>query len=159
MEKECLKCGNNFEVKNSEAKRGNGKFCSRSCASKYNVINRFSKINKPNVKCAYCDKMFYKNRSKIKRSKSGLFFCCREHKDKAQRIGGVSEIMPSHYREGQYSYRSLALNNKEAKCERCGWEKHIAGIVIHHKDRNRDNNVLENLEVLCACCHNIEHWS
>jgi predicted HNH restriction endonuclease len=29
--------------------------------------------------------------------------------------------------------------------------------VIHHKDRDRDNNAMENLAVLCPNCHAIEH--
>ena len=43
-------------------------------------------------------------------------------------------------------------------CERCGFD-HYAAIIVHHKDRDRDNNTLENLEVLCANCHAIEHYN
>lgn len=45
------------------------------------------------------------------------------------------------------------------KCERCNYDDHPAGIEIHHKDRNRENNSIENLEVLCAICHRIEHYN
>jgi predicted nucleic acid-binding Zn ribbon protein len=43
-------------------------------------------------------------------------------------------------------------------CERCGYNV-IAGLIIHHKDRNRQNNSLGNLETLCSNCHCIEHYS
>lgn len=35
-------------------------------------------------------------------------------------------------------------------CKRCGSSNKI---VIHHKDKNRKNNNLENLEILCMSCH------
>lgn len=102
---------------------------------------------------------FIKNKSKRANSKSGLYFCCRECKDQAQRIGGIKEIMPLHYGEGHFAdYRKLAIRNKSTVCERCNYDENIAAIVVHHKDRDRSNNSLENLEVLCANCHAIEHW-
>jgi len=39
-------------------------------------------------------------------------------------------------------------------CELCGQQKNV---LIHHKDRNRNNNSLQNLQILCASCHAIEH--
>lgn len=42
-------------------------------------------------------------------------------------------------------------------CQRCGWD--IAPILeLHHKDRNRKNNTLSNLEFLCPNCHTLEHY-
>lgn len=43
------------------------------------------------------------------------------------------------------------------KCERCGFTVTGADLPRHHKDRDRSNNSPENLEVLCAACHRIEH--
>src|SRR5215475_603665 len=42
-------------------------------------------------------------------------------------------------------------------CERCGKRGSSQEWPRHHKDRNRTNNTLENLEVLCHACHNREH--
>jgi 5-methylcytosine-specific restriction endonuclease McrA len=39
-------------------------------------------------------------------------------------------------------------------CNRC---KSSNNLGVHHKDRNRSNNEISNLEVLCARCHRIEH--
>ena len=40
------------------------------------------------------------------------------------------------------------------RCERCICDEDL---LIHHIDRDRSNNNIENLEVLCTSCHAIEH--
>lgn len=154
----CLNCNENSKAPLREVNRGNGKFCGHSCASSYNGYKRFAKINKPNVICAYCDIKFYKNASKRKLSKSGLYFCCRGHKDLSQRIGGIKEIQPPHYGTTLQDYRSIAFAVYKKLCMRCGYMKHSAAIIVHHKDRDRSNNNISNLEVLCCNCHAIEHY-
>lgn len=43
-------------------------------------------------------------------------------------------------------------------CERCGHkDRWNSPLARHHKDRNRLNNTLDNLEVLCPTCHAVEH--
>ena len=152
----CLKCGKEKLVRRTDINRGYGKFCSLTCSAKYNAVKI---IHPPNVKCAHCGKEFYKNNTQRKKSRSGLFFCCRKHKDISQTIGkyGVSEIFPDHYGDGTSRYRDRALSSYGAKCNRCGYNENIKAIVVHHKDRDRSNNELLNLEVLCANCHLIEH--
>lgn len=42
------------------------------------------------------------------------------------------------------------------KCERCGnthWLNEKIKLQVHHKDGDRTNNLLENLELLCLNCH------
>lgn len=41
-------------------------------------------------------------------------------------------------------------------CERCRFSNSHA-LVVHHIDRDRQNNSPANLETLCANCHKIEH--
>ena len=67
-------------------------------------------------------------KSKKSKSNSGFYFCCRAHKDQSQKIGGIIAL---DYGDGaRINYRNLALTNKEAKCERCGWDKHIVVVGI-----------------------------
>lgn len=156
--KSCLNCEKLFDALVREVNRGNGKYCSLVCAMKHIGANR--PRPEANVICAHCNKSFYKNISKQTRSKSGLFFCSRECKDVAQCIGGIRSIMPPHFGQTVKNYRTIAfrVENKPKICERCGFDKHEAAIIVHHKDRNRKNNHIDNLEVLCANCHLIEHY-
>lgn len=71
--------------------------------------------------------------------------------------------MPAHYgvitrKDDCKHYRKIAFNAKPQCCERCGYDSHPAAIIVHHIDRNRMNDDIANLEVLCANCHAIEHW-
>lgn len=45
---------------------------------------------------------------------------------------------------------------KEHKCERCNlteWLGEPIPLELHHIDGNRDNNTLENFQLLCPNCH------
>ena len=155
----CQECNKPFEAPLRDLKRGRAKFCSLHCSSKFNGRIRVKPA--ANVICAMCAKPFYINNSKRAKSKSGLYFCCRAHKDAAQRIGGITQIQPPHYGTGNGTndYRTRAINKYGPVCNRCGYHDNIAAITVHHKDRNRQNPAIENLEVLCANCHAIEHWA
>lgn len=77
---ECSNCSKHFwrlkkEVDKKIKKNQKNIYCSQKC--------RRSQIV---VKCSYCNNNFYSKKSRLKKSKSGLYFCCREHKDLAQRI-------------------------------------------------------------------------
>jgi hypothetical protein len=125
-------------------------YCSAKCY--------FDTVNPNNarveVTCAHCGILFKKPKSKLPGSKSGLFFCCREHKDIAQSY--IKEIMPDHYGTGSSDYRSIAFKAHGEYCAECGCSI-FAVLEVHHKDKDRSNNDPSNLEVLCANCHTLEH--
>lgn len=153
----CLQCKEEFQALLKDHKRGRAKFCSRKCSGKYKTENFIPKEH--NVICSWCKKDFYKNDSKKKLSKSGLFFCSRKCKDTAQGLFGLKELHLPHYgQNGHAYYRRKAFSVKPKKCERCPYDEHEAAIIVHHKDRNRMNDDISNLEVLCCNCHAIEHW-
>lgn len=56
----------------------------------------------------------------------------------------------------RYSIFRRKLIEEIGKCEICGFDNEFA-LVAHHKDMDKKNNTRENLILLCANCHYIEH--
>lgn len=66
-----------------------------------------------------------------------------------------SPCVKSHKLKGKL----LKDNVKEHICERCrksSWLNKQIPLELHHKDGDRYNNELENLELLCPNCHALE---
>lgn len=69
--------------------------------------------------------------------------------------GGAQQAENNHrYIHGKGSYSRRGFEHYGRICNRCGSMKHL---LVHHKDENRTNNQLENLEVLCKGCHQKHH--
>lgn len=49
------------------------------------------------------------------------------------------------------------LESRGNNCERCNYDKYQI-LQVHHKDRNRANSNLDNLELICPNCHYEEHY-
>jgi len=57
---------------------------------------------------------------------------------------------------GIATYARKAYKEYAYRCNKCGIiDKRV--LLVHHKDKNRYNNNIENLEVLCWNCHIIKH--
>jgi hypothetical protein len=54
------------------------------------------------------------------------------------------------------TYRRRALMEFGARCNRCGYSSEVKMLDCHHKDSDRANNYLDNLEILCVWCHALE---
>lgn len=142
----CIICGNKFEKK----RRTTGKYCSVECVHK-------SLQNRINVKCDECGKIYGVKASKYKNHKSKFFFCSRKCKDLAQSISdGSGKLTPNCYKTGKTSYKKRAMFKLENKCVDCGYIDNYL-LVVHHKDGNRDNNNINNLEIVCHNCHAKRH--
>ena len=143
---------------------------------------------KPNTECIVCSKQIYKRPSQIE-SNNGQVFCstacygisCRKEKpclicgklmlaglhkktcsrkcSNQNRLGiKYKNNKPDNKIRSQEILKVRLLKTRGLKCERCGYNKYEI-LHIHHKDRNRSNNNLENLELICPNCHFEEHYS
>lgn len=141
----------------------------------------------PNTKCAVCKKEIYRRPSEIK-SNRGQVFCSANCYGISQRkeipcvvcgkllLAGFnkktcSRTCANKYRAGikykigrpkdkTITFRVIKLRilqERGNKCERCDYNKYEI-LQIHHKDRNRKNNNLDNLALICPNCHFEEHY-
>jgi len=64
----------------------------------------------------------------------------------------------SYWRGGhsQSRYERIRKLIKLQTCEMCG--KTECRLDTHHKDRDKSNNTVDNIMVLCASCHAIVHY-
>lgn len=67
-----------------------------------------------------------------------------------------------NYKDGSFTYETIRneIKNKVRYCERCEIDLLTATHylwAVHHKDHNHFNNDVNNLELLCKRCHQIEH--
>jgi YHS domain-containing protein len=118
-------------------------FCSRKCQNA-------AKVTSEEHQCATCSKIVIRTKSGFKQSKSGRVYCsrtCATIKNNTYKTG------ENHPNWSGGSYRKL-IEIKE--CYQCG-DIRTYLLVVHHKDKDRSNNAIDNLEVLCQNCHVTRH--
>jgi len=148
--KKCKICGKGFHIKPFHAKKGWGKYCSIECRTKAQFKGRW-------VECGYCGKKIWRTPKDFKRSKRNKFFfsvgCHCSWENKNVRYG----INAPNWVSGETAYGDLMRRyNIPYKCVRCGIvDKRV--LVVHHRDGNRRNNKIDNLERICCNCHAILH--
>lgn len=106
--------------------------------------------------CAKCGRTIQRRPVDLQRSKTGNLYCSKSCSNSSNNSLFRQHENNPNYTHGRSSYRNRRLKESEMKCERCGFDDPRA-LQVHHKDKNRKNNRLENLELLCANCHLIEH--
>lgn len=140
----------------------------------------------PNTFCVICNKPIYKRPSQLQLNK-GRAFCgiacygissrkekpcvvCGKmlmaHFNKKTCSRGCSNVLRTgiKYRIGRpkdkvvhyLALKKRLLKLRGDKCEKCDYNK-IKILQVHHIDRNRENNSLDNLELICPNCHSEEH--
>ena len=129
--KTCEVCGKPFETVPSSSKQ-------HCCSPKCMGIRR-RKWPREQI-CMFCKKKFMARRADIR-------FCskkCASRKRWHNHIPKIRDcdVIPRH---------------KMKQCARCGFNKYPQILERHHIDRNRSNNAINNLEILCPNCHDIEH--
>lgn len=134
----CIICHNEFEHILCRANKA--KYCSRKCYHKAQ-----STKGSIDFKCIHCDKPFKGSPSDIGKRK----YCSR------------ACINKENHKTFEASFttvrKALLARNQIEQCERCGYKECKKILGVHHKDRNRNNNKRDNLEILCPNCHSLEH--
>ncbi len=106
--------------------------------------------------CSVCGQLSYKTQKGLKRSKSGKYFCPK----KCQTLWCNQlyiEEKHANFTTGMHSYRSALDRNKVPKiCRLCKTTDYRV-LAVHHIDKNRKNNELNNLPWLCHNCHFLAH--
>ena len=139
----CLLCKKPLSY---DQKRNHNKFCSCSCAAKYN--NMFDKdgiLKHPKRNCKRCGAILsYKTKGDYCKK-------CIADANIEYKINNNIEIDPAVLRRYVIKTRGNKCENPECGIET--WCGEPAPIDLHHKDGNHKNNKLENLELLCKNCH------
>lgn len=168
-DKTCAVCGEHFIAKVSSAK-----YC-QSCREELRR-NRFkthrTKPHKPKDKaCKKCGEIFSPRANNVKYCDSCKqvlkdskylrkpFLKCEICGELYIKTGNNQKKCLDCQRRQLYKgrYRAIAFKNLPHVCNRCGKKVTIGTSNVHHKDRNRKNNDLQNLEILCRSCHRVEH--
>lgn len=171
--KQCNHCQSDFSVANY--RKDSALYCSRKCLA-------LASRSEHTTKCVVCESLFTHISSRANKAK----YCSKKCYYKALKDKGTVEYACAHCNKifhdapsRKRKYCSKTCVNKAekqtwkpnyttirkqmlrrgmlVKCERCGYNANPAILGVHHKDRNRNNNELENLEVLCPNCHSEEH--
>lgn len=137
----CNICSKPIYRRPSQIKHNNGHvFCSLTCSA---VSQR------KETPCIVCNKpilaQFHKktcSRSCANINRTGIKYTGRAPKDKVKSQRALK-------------VRLIAARGKV--CERCGYDRYKI-LQVHHKNRDRNNNKLDNLELICPNCHCIEHY-
>lgn len=142
-------CGNQIEVQTSHLRSGTITSC--GCLAGKNI----SKV------CQNCGIKLHKAQYKYCSNKCQKEF---ENQQKLQDIflGNISGLKKATNSNPKISdtLREFLLKESNYKCQLCGWGgiNPYSGkscLEIHHIDGNRQNNLRENLQVLCPNCHSL----
>lgn len=144
--KQCLKA---FHAKPFWVKKGYGIYCSSAC-------QYLGRRNGGMMPCSVCGKSTYKKALELKRSKSGKFFCGKSCQA-IWRNDYFSGERHANWKDGSSTYRSVLEKSSIAmRCVLCRTtDKRV--LAVHHIDKNRKNNKIENLAYLCHNCHHLVH--
>lgn len=136
---ECLICKKPIYRRPVEIKRGRV-FCSKACNGK---------ADRKEHPCVICKSQILASAHKKTCSRS----CANKHRAGIKYKIGRPKDKAMHQR----ALKIRLLQQRDSSCERCRYNKREI-LHVHHKDRNRNNNDLENLELICPNCHYEEHY-
>jgi len=131
-------------VLKSRQETGYPLYCSIKCRME-------STLKRNTYTCSICDKSIYK--SYKSKNKDGKMFCgksCSAIYNNSLR--DIKEEKHPNWVGGNNSYQIIARRRYKEECAICGIKDKYC-LNTHHIDSDRDNNIAENLIILCANCH------
>lgn len=137
----CTICKKPIYRRPIEMERNKGRvFCNMSC---YGISSR------KEIPCLMCGKLILAGFNKKTCGRS----CANKHREGIQyKINRPKDKVVS-----ERSLKIRLLNARGTVCERCNYSKPEI-LQVHHKDRNRNNNSMDNLLLICPNCHYEEHY-
>jgi len=137
---QCYVCAKRIYRRPCELKKSNGRaFCNKVC------FGLFCRKEKP---CIICKKPILAGLHKKTCSRG----CSNKHRTGIQhKIGRPRDVVVS-----QHAIKLRVFKEKGLKCERCGYGKYEI-LQVHHRNRDRNDNHMQNLELICPNCHMAEH--
>jgi 5-methylcytosine-specific restriction endonuclease McrA len=135
----CTVCGESIYRRPIEIQRGRV-FCGSECYGKANRKEKPCVICKTPILASANKKTCSRRCANINRA--GIKYGIKRPYDKVRQ---------------QRTIKLRVLEVRGGICQRCGYSKKEI-LHVHHKDRNRNNNTLENLELICPNCHYEEHY-
>jgi hypothetical protein len=172
----CKNCGKKIKFKGKISATLKREFCSLGCSAVYGNVNRLSGRGKEYVSNEWKSRIessIAETKSMISAAqKIGLEF--KTFRSMAKELGlylpnqsGKGTFKAKYTIEDVFSNKVylrpqdlrkkiISLGIKEAKCEKCGiaeWQGQPAPLELHHIDGVRENNALNNIEILCPNCH------
>lgn len=119
----------------------------------------FLTLGPASLYCKFCKEKVTKEKLKGYQLKSELKRGTKVGIGSGNYFGKFNVNHPS-YKNGVTWYRDIALQKGNTCCERCLGTLDFSNQYmwcVHHIDHNRSNNSVENLELLCKRCHQLEH--
>ena len=137
----CIICKKPIHKRPTDIRRNKGRvFCSQAC---FGISCRKEKP------CVICGKLILSSahrktcsRSCANKNRAGIKYKLNRPKDKVKNYQSLK-------------IRLLKLRGRN--CERCGYSKYEI-LQVHHKDENKQNNEIGNLELICPNCHFEKHY-
>ena len=150
----CPVCGSSFIVHRAHINRGQGKYCSRSCARSGSPTRQ---KRCPVVSCAECGAKFEKHAAEIRKNVGALHFCSpacwytrNTRENHYEWAGGQNERMNPDSRE----WRKAVLARDGNRCRLCASTERVETHHIHRFATHPDLRwVVVNGITVCRECH------
>lgn len=120
QDRTCRVCAAGFRVHVSQINRGQGRYCSQTCARSGSPARK--RHPRPVVTCAQCSKSFEKHPTEVKRNRRGLHFCspqCWHDYNSGERNYWWSGGLHKRMRRELRLWRRDVIKRDQRRCRLC----------------------------------------